>query len=131
MIDLNGFKRINDSLGHEVGDLLLEQIGRQLRHAVRSPAMLARLGGDEFIIVADEISSAQKIPQIVDFCRQGIVEALEKPFRVTGKDLVVSASLGVAIYPDDADDEVALRRLADQRMYEEKRQTRTLAEIGA
>lgn len=131
MIDLNGFKGINDSLGHEVGDLLLQQIAQQLRHVIRSPDTLARLGGDEFIIVAENLPVDLAAAQIVNSSKIRIVDALNKPFRVADRDLIVSASVGVAIYPDDAADEVLLRRLADQRMYEQKRQVGTLAGVIA
>jgi diguanylate cyclase (GGDEF)-like protein len=129
MIDLNGFKAINDSQGHDVGDLLLQQIAYSLRHAIRSPDTLARLGGDEFIIVAVDLPIDPAVAQIVKTCTARIDDALRKPFTVAGLELSVSGSVGVAIFPDDAADEVLLRRLADQRMYEQKRQlTRSLAE---
>ena len=130
MIDLNGFKGINDSMGHEVGDLLLQQIAHQLRNVIRLPDTLARFGGDEFIIVAVDLPGTMLASQIVDSGTQRIAEALKRPFRVADHDLVVSASVGIAIYPDDASDVVLLRRLADQRMYEQKRQVPTLAEVG-
>jgi diguanylate cyclase len=120
MIDLNGFKNINDSLGHEVGDLLLQQISQQLRNVIRPLDTLARLGGDEFIIVAVDLPIDMAASQIVNASQARIVDALKKPFRVGEHDLAVTASVGVAIYPDDAADEVLLRRLADQRMYGQK-----------
>jgi diguanylate cyclase (GGDEF)-like protein len=121
MIDLNGFKSINDSQGHDVGDVLLRQIALNLRHAIRAPDTLARLGGDEFIIIAVDLPIDVPTAQIVSSSTARIDDALRKPFNVAGRDLMVSGSVGVAIYPDDASDEVLLRRLADQRMYEQKR----------
>jgi len=126
MIDLNGFKSINDSHGHDVGDILLRQIAHNLRHAIRPPDTLARLGGDEFIIIAVDLPIDMPAHQIVSSSTYRIDEALKKPFSVAGRALIVSASVGVAIYPDDASDEVLLRRLADQRMYEQKRLTSSL-----
>ena len=122
MIDLNGFKSINDQQGHETGDRLLEHIAHSLRHAVRSPDTLARLGGDEFIIITSDLPSEMPVSQIIEASIVRVTEALKKPFHVGGKDLTVTGSVGVAIFPDDTTDEVLLRRLADQRMYQQKRQ---------
>ena len=128
MIDLNGFKAINDSQGHDTGDLLLQQIAHSLRHVIRSPDTLARLGGDEFIIVAGDLPIDTPVAQIVRACTARIDEALRKPFTIASQKLTVGASVGVAVFPDDAADEVLLRRLADHRMYEQKRETALLAE---
>ncbi|WP_263366407.1 GGDEF domain-containing protein [Edaphobacter bradus] len=122
MLDLNGFKQINDSLGHDVGDRLLQQVAHSLRHAIREPDTLARLGGDEFIIVAGNLPAAVPAEQIVEASARRIEGALRRSFYAAGYELAVSGSVGVAIYPDDTTDEVLLRRLADQRMYSQKRQ---------
>jgi len=121
MIDLNGFKEINDRHGHDSGDLLLEHIAQNLRHSVRSPDTLARLGGDEFIIITSDLPADMPAAQIVASSTDRVNEALKKPLMVGGKELAVSGSVGVAIFPDDTTDEVLLRRLADQRMYHHKR----------
>ena len=120
MIDLNGFKKINDSQGHDTGDRLLEHIAHTLRHAVRSPDTLARLGGDEFIIITSDLPSTMPVSQIVETSTARVTEALKRPLHVGGKDLTVTGSIGIAIFPDDTTDEVLLRRLADQRMYQQK-----------
>jgi diguanylate cyclase (GGDEF)-like protein len=122
MIDLNGFKDINDQQGHDTGDRLLEHIANNLRHAVRSPDTLARLGGDEFIIVTSDLPSDMPVSMIVEAAVERVTEALKKPLHVGGKVIAVTGSVGVAIFPDDTTDEVLLRRLADQRMYQQKRQ---------
>jgi len=122
MIDLNGFKRINDSLGHEVGDRLLQHIAQALRHVIRTGDVLARLGGDEFIIIANDLPIRPEAKHIAQASHARISEALRKPFSWGGHHLNVSGSVGVAIYPDDTTDEVLLRRMADLRMYEQKRQ---------
>jgi diguanylate cyclase (GGDEF)-like protein len=122
MIDLNGFKEINDSLGHDVGDHLLQHVAHHLRQVIRTSDFLARLGGDEFIILASDWPAGPDGKVIMDACSLRVAEALSKPFRFGGKTLSVSGSLGIAVYPDDTTDEVLLRRLADQRMYEQKRQ---------
>jgi len=122
MVDLDGFKLINDSHGHDVGDELLRHISQNLRSAIRTPDTLARLGGDEFIIIATNLPMDQAATQIAESSATRIADALRKPVSIHGAELTVTASIGVAVYPDDADDEITLRRLADQRMYEQKRQ---------
>jgi diguanylate cyclase (GGDEF)-like protein len=122
MIDLNGFKNINDQEGHDTGDRLLEHIANNLRHAVRSPDTLARLGGDEFIIITSDLPRDTPASHIVETSTERVTEALSKPLHIGGRDLAVTGSVGVAIFPDDTTDEVLLRRLADQRMYQQKRQ---------
>lgn len=121
MIDLNGFKSINDSYGHEIGDRLLEHVARSLRHIVQPTETLARLGGDEFIIIATDLPTDVAATQIVEETTSRIYEALQQPFLAEGVSLNVSGSVGIALYPDDTTDEVLLRRLADQRMYQQKR----------
>ena len=122
MIDLDGFKLINDTHGHDVGDELLQHIAENLRGAIRPPDTLARLGGDEFIILATDLPVIQRIEAIAEAGEVRIDRALRKPVSINGHLFNVAGSIGVAVYPDDATDEVLLRRLADQRMYEQKRQ---------
>lgn len=122
MIDLDGFKRINDTHGHDVGDELLRHIATNLRSAIRPPDTLARLGGDEFIIIATDLPRDQPVKAVSDASAARITSALRKAVTINGNALRIAGSIGVAIYPDDASDEVLLRRLADQRMYEQKRQ---------
>jgi diguanylate cyclase len=122
MVDLDGFKVINDTHGHDVGDELLQNIAQNLRDAIRTPDTLARLGGDEFIIIATDLPSDEPVKAIAEASAARIVRALRKPVSINGNALTVTGSIGVAVYPDDTTDEVLLRRLADQRMYEQKRQ---------
>jgi diguanylate cyclase (GGDEF)-like protein len=122
MVDLDGFKLINDTHGHDVGDELLRHIAQNLRSAIRTPDTLARLGGDEFMIIATDLPSDQPVADIVESSSTRILRALHKPVNINGNALTVTGSIGMAIYPDDTADEVLLRRLADQRMYEKKRQ---------
>jgi diguanylate cyclase (GGDEF)-like protein len=122
MVDLDGFKVINDTHGHDVGDELLQNIAQNLRDAIRTPDTLARLGGDEFIIIATDLPSDEPVKAIAEASAARIVRALRKPVSINGSALTVTGSIGVAVYPDDTTDEVLLRRLADQRMYEQKRQ---------
>jgi len=122
MLDLNGFKYINDSHGHEVGDEVLQHISNNLRSAIREPDTLARLGGDEFIIIATDLPRDRPAELIAEASIARISRALRKPVNINGHSLTVAGSIGVAVYPDDTTDEVLLRRLADQRMYQQKRQ---------
>jgi diguanylate cyclase (GGDEF)-like protein len=122
MVDLDGFKLINDTHGHDVGDELLRHIAHNLRSAIRLPDTLARLGGDEFMIIATDLPSDQPADLIARVSANRISHALHKSVNINGSPLTVTGSIGVAVYPDDTTDEVLLRRLADQRMYEQKRQ---------
>ena len=122
MVDLDGFKLINDTHGHDVGDELLQNIPQNLRNAIRPPDTLARLGGDEFIIIATDLPTDEPVNVIAEASAVRIVRALRKPVSINGSSLTVTGSLGVAVYPDDTTDAVLLRRMADQRMYEKKRQ---------
>jgi diguanylate cyclase (GGDEF)-like protein len=113
ILDLNGFKQINDTLGHQAGDQVLREVSAHLRKSVRASDTLARLGGDEFIVVATDLDVDQSLHHFMESVRG----ALEMPILVEGRSMIVSASLGMAIYPDDADDSIKLLRIADQRMY--------------
>jgi diguanylate cyclase (GGDEF)-like protein len=113
ILDLNGFKTINDTMGHQAGDQVLREVSGHLRKSVRATDTLARLGGDEFIIVATDLG----VDQSLDHFMESVRSALEKPVMVEGQLMTVSASMGMAIYPDDADDSIKLLRIADQRMY--------------
>lgn len=121
MIDLNGFKVINDRCGHAMGDRLLEQIAQNLSHVIPAADTLARLGGDEFIIVAADLPVDISATQITEMTSKRVLEALARPFESEGEIFNMGGSVGVAIYPDDATDKMTLRRLADQRMYQRKR----------
>jgi diguanylate cyclase (GGDEF)-like protein len=113
LLDLNGFKKINDSLGHEAGDQVLREVSRNLCESVRTADTLARLGGDEFTLIASDLRDAHS----VEVLREAIQTAVERPILVEGQPMIVSACLGVAIYPDDGEDATKLLRIADQRMY--------------
>jgi diguanylate cyclase (GGDEF)-like protein len=116
VLDLNGFKSINDSLGHHVGDQVLREFASKLRCAIRSTDTLARLGGDEFIIVATDFTTDFDVEHLAD----SLLCEIEKPLQIDGQSMPVTASLGIAIYPDDAEDSIKLLRIADQRMYDIK-----------
>jgi len=120
MLDLDGFKQINDTHGHHAGDQLLRHVAINLREHAEGFASIARLGGDEFTLVACDPSHPSTVEQLRDTIR----EATERPFVFDGHNLSVSASIGIALYPDDADDATRLLRIADLRMYSLK-QART------
>ncbi len=116
-LDLDRFKQINDTLGHDVGDGLLVAVAGRLRDCVRGSDTASRLGGDEFGIVLVEVSQ----PQDAAVVAEKIIGALVEPIRVGKHDIKVSTSIGIAIYPvDGTDDALALIRKADMAMYDAK-----------
>lgn len=112
-IDLNGLKSINDAMGHAAGDETLRQVAGRLGGTIRNVDMLARIGGDEFAVIVEGLRDFDSARKIV----QSLRNSLREPVPVLGKDLATSASIGFALYPDDARDHEDLHALADQRMY--------------
>jgi diguanylate cyclase (GGDEF)-like protein len=123
MVDLNGFKAVNDTRGHEIGDRLLQYIAANLKKVIRAHDTVARLGGDEFTLLLTNLPSDLPLSRIIEISTSRVEETLTRPFELDEESFTVSGSVGVAIYPDDTTDEILLRRLADQRMYQHKRQT--------
>ncbi len=115
-MDLDQFKYINDSLGHEVGDELLVQIARRLLAQVREGDTVARFGGDEFVIVADDLATADEITAIAD----KLLKALAPTFKFNGMEFYVTASIGISVFPGDGPDSETLLRNADNAMYRAK-----------
>ncbi|MCP3688251.1 MAG: bacteriohemerythrin [Gammaproteobacteria bacterium] len=115
-IDLDDFKRVNDSLGHHVGDALLVEAAQRLQGAVRASDTVARQGGDEFLILATELRNQSDVEAIAE----KILSALGRPFVLNEVPLAISASIGFAFYPDDADDVQLLLSKADAAMYRAK-----------
>ena len=114
--DLDGFKHINDSLGHEVGDMLLQQVAQRLLHSVRSVDTVSRQGGDEFVILLPEIRSSSDAVRVADH----ILQAMRDPFQVADTELNVTLSIGIAMYPSDGNDPGVLLKYADAAMYQAK-----------
>ncbi len=112
-LDLDRFKLINDTLGHRLGDLLLQQVSERLKASVRSNDLLARLGGDEFIVLLSHIELIDDVARIA----QKVIDTLSEPFTVEGHDIVITASVGISVYPDDGDDSQNLLMNADSAMY--------------
>ena len=123
-IDLDRFKNINDSLGHHVGDALLRSVAQRMTQAVRPGDTVSRLGGDEFVIVLNGVADSDEIQSIVE--RQ-LVPAIRQPHQINGAELHVSCSVGMAVYPDDAQDIDTLMRHADVAMYQSKAGGRDMA----
>ena len=115
LIDLDGFKEINDSLGHNTGDIVLRQIGPRLRDAIREGDLLARLGGDEFGVLLDGAGADEALTLAAR-----VRKALERPIEIEGLELLVDASIGVATHPEHGDDAEALLQHADVAMYHAK-----------
>jgi len=113
MLDLDGFKPINDRLGHEAGDALLVQVGQRLRRNLRGSDMVARLGGDEFVIMA------AGLPGEADAQRVGakLLRAFDQPFDVAGQSCLVGITIGFALAPHDGADAASLLKRADAAMY--------------
>ena len=115
-MDLDRFKTINDSLGHEMGDRLLQEVGTRLRGVLRDGDTVARHGGDEFVLLLEDVASENDIALIA----QKILHALAPPFRIGGHVLHISASIGISYFPADGDDSQILLRNADIAMYRAK-----------
>src|SRR5690606_17774973 len=112
-LDLDLFKQVNDSYGHEVGDDLLRQLAKRMKRCVRETDLVARLGGDEFTIVLSELGDRQ----IVDRICENLRECLAEPFLLLGGHITrISASMGVAFYPMHGEDAEDLLRHADKAM---------------
>lgn len=122
-IDLDGFKPINDTFGHSVGDRLLKLVAQRMVGCVRETDTVARIGGDEFVVLLSAVKSRQNALTVAEKVRK----KLEKPYEIDGEQLDISASIGCAIYPDDGHDGIALTQSADQAMYLAKQNGRNRA----
>ncbi|HET7346350.1 MAG TPA: EAL domain-containing protein [Acidobacteriaceae bacterium] len=131
-IDLDGFKLVNDSLGHSVGDTLLKQVAERLQSRTRQADTLARLGGDEFTLILENIHSTAAAEKAASH----LLQALASPFAVAGHSINIGASIGVAVSPDHGTESDQLLQQADVAMYAAKRRGKNLivlfgAELGA
>jgi diguanylate cyclase (GGDEF)-like protein/PAS domain S-box-containing protein len=120
-LDIDNFKAVNDSLGHQLGDKLLAEAAVRMSHCVRETDTLARLGGDEFVVIMSELDEPTRNIQHVS---DRILEVMSEPFELGNSTAYVSASIGVTIFPDDATDIEGLMRNADSAMYVAKREGR-------
>ena len=115
-LDLDHFKQVNDSFGHDVGDQVLRQIAGRLRDSVRAADTVGRIGGDEFVVLMAQLSDSDSILALAEKLRA----VLRRPLLVDGHEMNISCSIGVAVYPEDGDDAVALTKGADDAMYHAK-----------
>jgi diguanylate cyclase (GGDEF)-like protein/PAS domain S-box-containing protein len=119
-IDLDNFKVINDTLGHDVGDQLLSEVARRLKACVRQEDIVCRLGGDEFTVYVEDFAD----PQLLVSTAQRLVQAVSEPYQITGHDIFVTASIGISTYPNDGATISELVKNADVAMYKVKEQGR-------
>jgi diguanylate cyclase (GGDEF)-like protein len=115
-LDLDRFKLINDSLGHDVGDRLLQQVSRRLAGCVRAADTVSRQGGDEFVLLLQDLDAPEQAAAVA----RKILEVISEPFVVDGTQLSVTPSIGISVFPDDAPDSAPLLRNADAAMYHAK-----------
>lgn len=114
-LDLDNFKNVNDNLGHDAGDMLLQQAAERLNQCVRGEDTVARIGGDEFNVLLEDVTETQ-----IANTAQRILEKVSKPYLINDQQVFVSASIGIAIYPKDAEDLETLTKNADSAMYQAK-----------
>ena len=117
-LDLDRFKQINDTLGHDAGDQLLQEVALRLKACLRASDTVARLGGDEFVILLPELSEDKYVATTA----QKILGTIARPFNLQGQEFRVTASVGISVFPQDGLDEQTLKKNADIAMYQAKQQ---------
>lgn len=120
LLDLDGFKQINDTMGHQSGDELLKIIARRLSASLRSFDFVCRMGGDEFVFILSKIKEKTEAVELMN----KVLSLIQDPIILSEGDAQISGSIGIAFYPDDADEERDLVRAADEAMYQAKRKGR-------
>ncbi|MBV9890457.1 MAG: EAL domain-containing protein [Rhizobacter sp.] len=115
-IDLDGFKPVNDTYGHSIGDLVLEQVGQRLKAMSRGKDVVARVGGDEFLLLLTNVQSQEAIAHVAD----RLIQGLSAPYAAEGREVMISCSVGIATYPDGCSHAKLIAR-ADAAMYASKR----------
>lgn len=116
LVDLDFFKRVNDTLGHAAGDAVLKAVAKRMRGTLRDSDIVGRVGGDEFVIIQFDVGDADDALNLAD----RLVKTLKAPFRVLGSDVTIGASIGIAVAPDHGDDPDTLLRKADMALYRVK-----------
>jgi len=119
-VDLDNFKKINDSLGHETGDRLLVDAAERLKNRLRKEDTVGRLGGDEFIVLIAELKDSDQLMAIAE----NLLDQFRRPFQIDGRELMLTASVGIAVFPQDGQDTSTLLRHADSAMFYAKDQGR-------
>ena len=117
-LDLDHFKPVNDTYGHDMGDKLLKEVAKRLQECIRNNDYAFRIGGDEFALII----SANMTDHLCEQTKNRILQSLLRPYEIDQKTLLIGASCGYATYPLEAEDTKQIRILADQRMYTEKEQ---------
>lgn len=117
-LDLDHFKYINDTLGHDVGDDLLKEVSQRLRDALRESDIVARLGGDEFVVILPVIKNAEECLTVA----RKIIQTVARPYQLAGQNFSVTASIGISVFPNDGRDEETLTKHADIAMYKAKQE---------
>ena len=125
-LDLDGFKQINDTLGHPRGDALLQMVAGRLVATVREEDTVARLGGDEFVIALWHVGSADTLATVAS----KVVNAVSQPYLIEGQNVLVTTSAGVGIFPDHGKDADSLIKSADAALYEAKRAGKNVFRIA-
>jgi len=118
-VDLDKFKPVNDSLGHDVGDQVLRRVAQRLQSAVRESDTLARLGGDEFMVVVEALDGTESVTRIAD----SMVDLLSQPITVDSHKVQLGCSIGISFYPQHGTNMIDLMRAADSAMYRAKQST--------
>ncbi len=125
-LDLDGFKLINDTLGHDAGDALLRETAKRIVACVRDSDTVARMGGDEFTVILSKVRTRNSKDRVA----KKIVEAIAHPFVINGKNCSVSVSIGIALYPDNGETAAQLVKIADAAMYLAKHSGRNCYRFG-
>lgn len=115
-IDLDEFKQINDSYGHDIGDMLLVDVSKKISHCIRTTDIIARFGGDEFVVLMPNVSS----PSVVERLCKSILDEFRQPFSLGKHTVFISISIGITFYPEDSDSMDFLLKFSDKAMYEAK-----------
>lgn len=117
-IDLDGFKPVNDLYGHDVGDIVLRDVAVRIQSCIRTSDTAARIGGDEFVVILQDVAGREDARMV----SQKIADAIRQPFMVSAQECRVGVSIGISLFPDDGSDPKILMKIADQAMYEVKKQ---------
>ena len=112
-IDFDGFKKINDSLGHDIGDKLLQAVGARLKSCLREEDTVARLGGDEFVLILPEIPTREATGILAD----KLLETIRPPFTFGGHEVKITLSIGISLFPENGDTSKTLLKRADEALY--------------
>src|SRR5580692_12325820 len=117
-LDLDGFKQVNDRLGHSIGDLLLNRVAQRMLSRARKSDTLARMGGDEFTWLVAHLLSEDQAARLAE----EMLRSLSEPYEIEGHTIVITTSIGISLYPKDSTDPAGLIQRADRAMYAAKRE---------